>query len=181
MGFDLKNMNKKKVCAVSTLIVLVAILVGALCYENFHIKQVKAERERIRQEQVAQQQQQEPEKRPSDYSVGKDFNTVAKSGKPIFTLFYADWCHYCIRFMPVFEKIANKYGDEIEFAKVNVEDPKYKKLVDEHKISGFPTVIIIDKKYDNKVIVPNSSMGNVDDLSEEVERFVKIRRLLDKK
>ena len=83
--------------------------------------------------------------------------------------------------MHINKKIANKYGKEIEFAKVNVEDPKYKSLVDEHKISGFPTVIIIDKKYDNKVIVPNSSMGNIEDLSAEVERFVKIRRLLDKK
>lgn len=179
MGFDLKD--KKKVCAISVLVVLIAVLVGAICFENYHIKQVKAQREKIRQERIAAEQQQQPDKRPSDYAVGKDFNSVAKSGKPVFTLFYADWCRYCIKFMPVFEEIANKYGKEIEFAKVNVEDPKYKPLVDEHKISGFPTVIIIDKKYDNKVIVPNSSMGNIEDLSAEVERFVKIRRLLDKK
>ena len=179
MGFDLKD--KKKVCAISVLVVLIAVLVSAICFENYHIKQVKAQREKIRQERIAAEQQQQPDKRPSDYAVGKDFNSVAKSGKPVFTLFYADWCRYCIKFMPVFEEIANKYGKEIEFAKVNVEDPKYKSLVDEHKISGFPTVIIIDKKYDNKVIVPNSSMGNIEDLSAEVERFVKIRRLLDKK
>ena len=73
MGFDLKNMNKKKVCAISVLVVLIGVLVGAICYENYHIKQLKAERERVRQERLAQEQPQ-PDKKPSDYKVGKDFN-----------------------------------------------------------------------------------------------------------
>lgn len=171
-----KPCNKKKVAAIITLVVLIAGLVGTIFYEKYHIKQMKEERAKAQQQQV-----ESLGKKPSDYAVGKDYNSVILTGKPALVLFYADWCRYCIRFMPIYEQAANKYGDDIEFVKVNVEDPRYQKLVQDSKIGGFPTVMIIDKKYDNKISIPNSSLGTLDDLGVELERFIKIRKLLDRK
>lgn len=174
-------MSKKKLIAVVTLLVLIIGLGVAGFFEYKHVKKVKAEKLALQQQQQ-QQQVMTNGKRPSDYSVGKDYNSVINNkSKPVFVLFYADWCRYCIRFMPVFEKAAEKYGNDVEFSKVNVEDKKYENLVKESRIGGFPTVMIIDKKYDNKVVIPNSSLSNLDDLSVEIDRFVKIRKLLDKK
>lgn len=172
-----KTGGKRKIIAITTLVVIIAALIGAVAWEGYSINKLKADRQRAPQAQPEAPQG----KKPSEYSVGEDYNKAVKSGKPVLTLFYADWCRYCIRFMPVFEKAAKKYGDDIVFAKVNVEDPKYEKLVRENRIAGFPTVIIIDKKYNNKSIIPNSNLGTVEDLGREIEQFIKIRRLLDKK
>lgn len=173
------NTGKRKIIAIVSLVVLIAALIGAVCFEGYHIKQQKTARQEAR---AAQQAAAQPQgKRPSEYKVGKDYNEAVKSGKPVLTLFYADWCRYCIRFMPIYEKVAEKYGGSIEFAKVNVEDAKYENLVRDNKIGGFPTVIIIDKKYDNRVIIPNSNLGTPEDLGGEIERFMNIRKMLDKK
>lgn len=167
-------MSKKKLISIITLVVLVIGLGLAGAFEYKHVKQVKAQK-------LAQQQQSLPAgKKPSDYKVGKDYNEAIKTSKPVLVLFYADWCRYCIRFMPIYEQAAKKYAKDLEFAKVNVEDRKYEKLVQDSRISGFPTVMIIDKKYDNKVIIPNSSLGTIDDISAEIDRFTRIRKLLDK-
>lgn len=168
-------MSKKKIISIVTLIVLIIGISVAGIFEYKHVKEVKAQR-------LAQQQQAMPAgKKPSEYTVGKDYNEAIKTSKPVLVLFYADWCRYCIRFMPIYEQAVEKYGNDMEFAKVNVEDRKYEKLVQDSRISGFPTVIIIDKKYDNKAIVPNSSLGTIDDLSVELDRFIRIRKLLDNK
>lgn len=193
MGINFKekfqNINKKVVAAI-ILILLIAIVCGLFAFKHVNDKKKAAEAQRIQvmeqqAKEVFRQRQQaenaEQPKKPSEYAVGIDYNKAMKGGKPVLTLFYADWCRYCIRFMPIFEKIAEKYGDEIILAKVNVEDPNYEKLVKEMRIGGFPTVFILDPKYDNKVLIGNSHLGTVDDLSVEVDRFIRIRKLLDNK
>ena len=104
-----------------------------------------------------------------------------KSKKPVLVLFYADWCGYCVRFMPVFQAVSKKYEESFDFSKVNVEDPKYEKVVREIGITGFPTVFIIDPKYDNKVLLSNAILGRVETLSVEMDRYARIRKILDSK
>lgn len=168
-------MSKKKIIAIVSLVVLVIGLGVAGFFEYKHVKALKEQNLALQQQKIAAEG-----KKPSDYAVGKDYNSVIHKSKPVFVLFYADWCRYCIRFMPIFEQAAEKYGEDIEFAKVNVEDKKYEKLVQDSKIGGFPTVMIIDSKYDNKVVIPNSNISNIEDLGKEIERFVRIRKILDK-
>ena len=193
MGIDLKekfkNLNKKKAGAV-LLILLIMLVSGLFALKHVNDKKKAIEAKKIQameqqakeafKQQFGDESAQEP-KKPSDYAVGLDYNKAMKGNKPVLALFYADWCRYCIRFMPIFEKMAEKYGDDILLAKVNVEDPKYEQLVREIGIMGFPTVFILDPKYDNKVLIGNNHLGSVEDLSVEVDRFIRIRKLLDKK
>ena len=104
-----------------------------------------------------------------------------KSKKPVLVLFYADWCGYCVRFMPIYQEISEKYAETFDFSKVNVEDKKYEKVVREIGITGFPTVFILDPKYDNKVLLSNAILGNKESLSKEMDRYVRIRKILDSK
>ena len=168
-------MSKKKIIAIISLVVLVIGLGTAGFFEYKHVQDVKAQKQALRQQAMP------AGKKPSEYEVGKDYNSVIKKSKPVLVLFYADWCRYCIRFMPIYEQAAEKYGEDLEFAKVNVEDKKYEKLVRESKISGFPTVMILDKKYDNKIVIPNSSLITIEDLSTELDRFTRIRKILENK
>ena len=67
-------------------------------------------------------------KRPSDYKFGKDYHKSLKSNKPMIVLFYADWCHYCINFMPTYQALYKKFRHKYNFVKINVEDSKYRKV-----------------------------------------------------
>ena len=186
MGFNLKeklqNVNKKHII-ITALILLVLTAIGVVGYEYYSYNKMKTETARAIEQayrQMGPSLAQEP-KKPSEYKIGKEYNIAMKSKKPVLVLFYADWCGYCVRFMPIFQALAEKYENDIDFSKVNVEDTKYEKLVREIGITGFPTVFIIDPKYDNKVLLSNAILGHVDNVSEELDRYIRIRKILDSK
>lgn len=186
MGLNLKekfkNLNKKNVLIV-TVLLLVIVICAVGGYEYYNYTQLKAKAQAAVQEafeQAGPDLSGEP-KRPSEYKVGEDFNVAMKSKKPVLVLFYADWCGYCVRFMPIYQIISEKYNETFDFSKVNVEDKKYEKVVKEIGITGFPTVYILDPKYDNKVLLSNSILGDVKLLSKELDRYVRIRKRLDSK
>lgn len=187
MGLNIKeifkNLNKKTVIIVAVIVfVILACAIGGFEYYNY--KKFQAENARKISEAMERLpidiSGQEQPKRPSEYNVGIDYNTAMQGKKPVLTLFFADWCGYCIRFMPIFEEIGKKYSDQLVLAKVNVEDEAYADLVKNIGIGGFPTVYILDPKYDNKVLISNAKLTSVDTLSEELDRFLRIRKLLDK-
>ena len=67
-----------------------------------------------------------------------------KGKKPCVIDFYADWCRPCRFFAPTFEKMAEKYGDKVNFYKVNTDDCK--KLSAAYSITNIPTLFFFDKK-----------------------------------
>ena len=91
-------------------------------------------------------------KHPSEYHIGIKYEDALKSDKPMLTVFYVDWCGYCLRFMPKFKILSNIYKNKYNFVMLNVEESKANtKLAEDIGIGGFPTVYIIDPKYDNRV------------------------------
>ena len=64
---------------------------------------------------------------------------------------------------------------------VNVEaDKNTKALAEDVGIGGFPTVYILDPKYDNRVLMSNSYYQNLKKFRIELDRYLRIRALLDK-
>ena len=63
-------------------------------------------------------------------------------------LFQVDWCPHCKKAKPVFQTIDDKYngkvvnGYKLNFVSVDGEDPKNESLVNEHKITGYPTIVL---------------------------------------
>ncbi len=176
----LKNLNKKNVAIVASILFIVALCAIA-GIEYYQFEKMKMETvEKIEDNAIPVSDSGEP-KKPSEYKIGIEYNKAMKSNKPVLALFYADWCHYCIKFMPIYEELSEKYKDIIVFSKVNVEDKQYEKTVKEIGITGFPTVFILDPKYDNKIMIPNSLLGDVKTVSTELDRFLRIRKILDSK
>jgi thiol-disulfide isomerase/thioredoxin len=186
MGLNLKekwqNANKKNVAIIAiSMVVVLGALIGSISFYQQHQLKVAQEKARQNYANLPFNISSEAPKKPSDYNIGIEYNKAMKEGKPIVALFYADWCRYCIRFMPIYQELAEKYQASVNFTKVNVEDKKYEKLVNNIGITGFPTVFILDPKYDNRVLLSNAILNNADSVSVEIDRFLRIRKLLDDK
>lgn len=121
----------------------------------------------------------EQKHKPSDYKIGIKYEEAIQSRKPMLALFYVDWCGYCLKFMPKYNIISNVYKDKYNVVMLNAEDPANKALVEEVALSGFPTLYIIDPKYDNRVLLNNAIYTDLKKLRVELDRYLRIRGLLD--
>lgn len=118
--------------------------------------------------------------KPSDYKVGIQYDQALESDKPMLALIYVDWCGYCLRFMPKFKVLSMLYGTKYNFVMLNAEDPANRVLVEDVALTGFPTVYIIDPKYDNRILINNAIYQNLPKFKVELNRYLRIRGLLDK-
>jgi len=81
----------------------------------------------------------------------EEWQKLQADTKPTFVDFWATWCAPCRMIAPTFEKLADKYSKEINFAKVNVdEEPE---LAGQFGIRSIPTLLLIkDGKVSEQVI-----------------------------
>ena len=70
-----------------------------------------------------------------------EFEELVKGNKTVFCDFWASWCGPCRMLAPVFESVAEKYGDSAEFVKVNVDEEE--DLAVKYGISSIPNVLAI--------------------------------------
>lgn len=85
-----------------------------------------------------------------------DFETyhdtlVFKGNTIVIVDFYAKWCGPCRKLLPLMEKMANQYEDELMVYKVDVD--KEKKLASTFKVKGLPVFYVFStngffKRYD---------------------------------
>ena len=99
------------------------------------------------------------------YDRGKSLNKAMATDKPIIVFFYTDWCGFCQKFAPVFDKItkARKFKSKFAVAYVNCENPDNQRIMQEFQIEGFPTVYVIDNqgrrtKLENNILFEENSV-----------------------
>lgn len=81
------------------------------------------------------------------YDKGRSLDKAIETKKPILVFFYTDWCGFCQKFAPTFDKITKdaKIKANFAIAYVNCEDREANgKHIDEYKIKGFPTVFVVN-------------------------------------
>ncbi|MBQ8168181.1 thioredoxin fold domain-containing protein [bacterium] len=117
--------------------------------------------------------------KPSDYKIGITYEEAVKSDKPMLALFYVDWCGYCLKFMPKYKTVSTLYKKKYNVVMLNAEDPANKALVEDVTLTGFPTLYIIDPKYDNRILLNNAIYQDLKKLRVELDRYIRIRSMLD--
>lgn len=151
-------MNTKIKTIITALVVLVLVGVSAACYALMPKADMK----------------------PSEYDLGMTYEKAAQEDKPIVAVFYVDWCTYCRRFMPRLDKARNINKNMYNVVLINVEDPANEKIAKEYRITGYPTVYIMDPKYDNRVHIDGSYLDSVSSLNKEMQRYLNFRNLVKK-
>lgn len=61
-----------------------------------------------------------------------------KSKTPVVVDFWAPWCVWCRKLAPLYDELSAKYGQQLTFVKVNVEQER--ELAERYGISSLPTL-----------------------------------------
>ncbi|MDE6458121.1 MAG: thioredoxin [Muribaculum sp.] len=59
--------------------------------------------------------------------------------RPVVVDFWAPWCAPCLRLAPVIEELAQKYGDKVDFYKMNIDENQ--QVAQDLRISSIPLVV----------------------------------------
>ena len=95
----------------------------------------------------------------------KQFEELVKEEKPLLVDFWAPWCVYCRRIAPAYEKIAESWSEEVNIAKVNIdEEPQ---LAARERIEVIPTLVLYHKGEALGSIVAPHSKAMIDDFIRE--------------
>ena len=71
----------------------------------------------------------------------EQWQTLEKDSKPTFVDFWADWCAPCRMIAPTFEKLAENFSGQVNFAKVNVDEAP--ELAGKFGIRSIPTLLLV--------------------------------------
>ena len=67
-------------------------------------------------------------------------NDVLRADKPVLVDFWAQWCSYCRRIAPAFDKVCEQFADTLITGKINYdEEPQ---LIQRFGIDTIPTLML---------------------------------------
>jgi thioredoxin len=76
-----------------------------------------------------------------------DWRAIETSQKLVLVDFWAEWCAPCRMLTPTVEKLAEVYGNQVDFAKVNVDE--LPELANQYGVRSIPTLVLLR---DGKVV-----------------------------
>ena len=98
--------------------------------------------------------------------------------KPTVVLFHAPYCRTCHQFMPFFNQLSKDYAKDYNFMALNIQEPENYPLVIGN-VGGIPSLYIFDTEIGNKIHISISAIRSYAELTEELDRYKRIRSFID--
>jgi len=86
---------------------------------------------------------------------GRDLHEVLKVKDKVFVLFYASWCPFSVRFLPIFDRYAQ--DNEQNFIRIMIDHEE--SLSKKYSVAVVPTVIFFENGEVSKRLDGLSGMG----------------------
>ena len=83
-----------------------------------------------------------------------DLIEILRAADRVIALFYASWCPFCVRFLPIFKKHAEGEGRHF----VSVQDDQ-ETIADQYSVKVYPTVLFFEKGVVSKRLDGVSGIG----------------------
>ena len=96
-----------------------------------------------------------------------DWQNIEASAKPVLVDFWAEWCAPCRMMTTTFERLAENFGNDISFAKVDVDE--FPELAAQYGIRSIPTLLLLHK---GKVLEQIVGARPYQDLARVLEQHV---------
>ena len=90
--------------------------------------------------------------------------------RPTIIDFYATWCNPCQQLHTTLEKAKTEYGDKINFVRVDVDDEKNQKLIDQYEISPIPTVVYLNTR--GEVVTFSIGFSGEASINDEIKKIL---------
>ena len=72
-------------------------------------------------------------------------DVALSNGKPSLTEFYADWCTSCQAMAGDLAEIKQKYGQDVNFVMLNVDNTKWLPEILRYRVDGIPHFVFMDQ------------------------------------
>lgn len=95
---------------------------------------------------------------------------TATAARPVVLDFYASWCQPCRQVQAVLEKAQAEFGSQVEFRRINVDDPENQSLVDGYGVSPIPTLVFLNSQGD--VVSYAIGYGGPDSIHQGIKKIL---------
>jgi thioredoxin 1 len=92
---------------------------------------------------------------------------ILSAKNPVIVDFWATWCSWCMKLMPVFEEVSKQYEGKLVFAKVNVGEHE-----DIAKANGIMSIPVIKMFCDGRNVGEIVGYMSKENLVEELDRML---------